>query len=289
MESTQEKSQDMDAEVVMVEAIPVRTTVRRAILPFLPPPLVQGIRHADPLLAPYIGEEPSITILGSLLLAYFLYQLLRVATFGGKAIVDDEEEALAKELKQAKYSQTILLLGPPRAGKTRLFYQLCHDVKDAKTAISLRPNVGFKAETRFMDYPGHLSLAALPTDVLSSKPRILLLLDSTQPMATAAEVMMQLLTTCKQPTVLVLCHQSDKAGAKNSKRVRLQLRTEVERLLKTNAEQSVDGYVSGEGLVLEDVAKVAFISTSPVSGAGMDDVIAFVKDGKLPEGGATKR
>mmetsp|Transcript_19939 Transcript_19939/g.33108 ORF Transcript_19939/g.33108 Transcript_19939/m.33108 type:complete len:291 (+) Transcript_19939:42-914(+) len=290
MGSPQVEAPGREAEAVVMESVPVRKMVRQAIFPYLPPPLVKGIRHADPLLAPYVGEEPSITILGSLLIAYFIYQLLRVATFGGKAIVDDEEEALAKELKQASYSQTVLLLGPPRAGKTRLFYQLCHDVINAKTAISLRPNVGFKDETRFMDYPGHLSLAALPADVLSSKPRILLLIDATQPMAAAAEVMLQFLTTCNtQPTLLVLCHQSDKAGAKNSKRVRLQLRTELERLLKTNVDQSMNGYTTGEPLVLEQVATLAFVSTSTASGSGMDDVMTFVKEGKLPEAATTKR
>lgn len=287
--ASEDNARDID-DGAGVEVVPIRTTVRQAILPYLPPPLVKGIRHADPLLTPYVGEEPSITILGSLLVAYLLYNFFRVATFGGKAIVDDEEEALAKELKQASYSQTVLLLGPPRAGKTRLFYQLCHGVMGAKTAISLRPNVGFKDEIRFMDYPGHLSLgASLPNDVLSSKPRILLLLDATQPMAAAAEVMLQLLTTCKQPTMLVLCNQSDKAGAKNSKRVRLQLRTELERLLKTNADQSVDGYTSGEPLVLEQVATLAFVSTSPVSGIGMDDVMTYVNEGELPEAATTKR
>lgn len=263
--------------------MPIRTTIRRVVLPYFPPPLVRTIDHADPLLKPYVGDEASITILGSLLLAYLLYSLLKVASFSGKAIVDEEEEALTKSLQHKSFSQTVLLMGPPRAGKTRLFYQLCHDLLGAKTAISLRPNVGFKDETRFMDYPGHLSLSALPSDILSS--RILLLLDATQPAASSAEVFLQLLIAApKKPTVVVLCHQSDKAGAKNAKRLRLQLRTEMERLLKTtHADAQLQGWTPGVTLELEQVVNLAFVSTSVVTGTGMDEVMKFVKDGRLPE------
>jgi Signal recognition particle receptor beta subunit len=272
------------AVVESEQAVPIRTTIRRAVLPYLPPPLVRTIRHIDPLLSPYVGDEASITIMGSLLIAYLVYFLLKLSSFSRKAIVDDEEEAFANSLQQKSFSKTVLLVGPPRVGKTRLFYQLCHDILGAKTAISLRPNVGFKDETRFMDYPGHSALGALPMDVLSSS-RILLLLDATQPAAAAAELFLQLLMAIpKKPTVLVLCHQSDKTGAKNSKRLRLQLRTEMERLLKTtHADANLQGWTPGQPINLEQVANLAFISTSVVNETGMDMVKKYINDGVLPE------
>ena len=272
------------AIVEPLQAMPIRTTLRRAVLPYLPPPIVRTIRQVDPLLSPYVGDEASITIMGSLLIACLMYFVLKLSSFSRKAIVDEEEEAFAKSLQQKSFSKTVLLIGPPRAGKTRLFYQLCHDVHGANTAISLRPNVGFKDETRFMDYPGHSALSALPMDVLSSS-RILLLLDATQPAAAAAELFLQLLMTIpSKPTVLVLCHQSDKTGAKNSKRLRLQLRTEVERLLKTtHTDVNLQGWTQGEPMNLEQAANLAFISTSVVNETGMDIVEKYINDGILPE------
>lgn len=294
--TTDEKVED----VTIQNEILIRTTIRQAVLPYLPPPLVRTIRHVDPLLAPHVGEEPSITILGSLLVAYFLYQAIRLVTFGSrKAIVDDEEEQLRTLLQEQSFSNTVLLLGPSQAGKTRLFYQLCHGMENAKTCISLRPNVGFvkqhNASTRFMDYPGHLSLSALPSDVLqSSDARILFLLDATQPVR-GGEVFLQLLkqyaSSSTKPSILVMCHQSDKAGCKNPKRLRLSLRTEVERLLKISDDDDSKkiGITPGEPLVLEDLADLAFVATSVVTGVGMDTVKAFVEEGKMPEPIATKR
>ena len=270
-------------EVARVE--PIRTTIRRAVLPYLPPPLVRTVRQADQILGPHIGDEPSVTILGSLLFAFVLYYFLKSASFSGRAVVDEEEEALAKSLQQKSFSKTVLLVGPPRAGKTRLFYKLCHNAIGVRTAISLRPNVGFKGVTRYMDYPGHAALSALPSDVLSSSSRILLLLDATQPAASAAEIFLQLLlATSQKPTVLVLCHQSDKAGAKNSKRLRLQLRTEMERLLQTtHSDAKLQGWNPAEPLELEQVAHLAFVSTSVVSATGMNDVQRFAEEGILPQ------
>ena len=135
-----------------------------------------------------------------------------------------------------------------------------------------------------MDYPGHAALSALPSETLSSS-RILLLLDATLPAASAAEIFLQLLLeTSQKPTVLVLCHQSDKPGAKNAKRLRLQLRTEVERLLKTtHADAKLQGWNQSEPLELEQVAHLAFVSTSVVSDAGMDVVRRYAEDGVLQE------
>lgn len=263
---------------------PIRTTIRRIVLPYLPPPLVRTIHHADQILGPHMGDEPSVTIMGSLLIAYILYYFLKSASFSGKAVDDEEDDSFAKSLQQESFSKSVLLVGPPRAGKTRLFYQLCHNEIGVRTAISLRPNVGFKGETRFVDYPGHAPISALPLELLTSS-RILLLLDATHPAASSAEIFLQLLLAIPhEPTVLVLCHQSDKPGALNSKRMRQQLRTEMERLLKTtHADAKLKGWNPTGPLELEQVAHLGFVSTSVVTETGMDVVQRYVEDGILPD------
>jgi signal recognition particle receptor subunit beta len=283
--------EDKEAPVVLI-----RTRISKAVLSYLPPPLVRTIRQADPVLHPYVGEEASITILGSILLAYLLYQLIKQLSYNGKAIVDDDENILAQTLQRQAYSETILLLGPPRAGKTRLFYQLCHNLQ-VQTVISLRPNVGFHNDLRFMDYPGHLTFSSQIQEMLREKPRILLILDATQSVATAAQILLQVLASSPaSPQILVCCNKSDKAGVKNAKRIRLQVRAELERLLKTRTQHdeddeygNLDWYKPGETIVLEDIADIAFLSTSFLSGEGLDQVQEFVMEGRLPEAAIVKR
>mmetsp|Transcript_13067 Transcript_13067/g.14958 ORF Transcript_13067/g.14958 Transcript_13067/m.14958 type:complete len:331 (+) Transcript_13067:45-1037(+) len=285
---------------------PALTQIRDAISPYLPPPVVQGIRYTDEQLLErggkqYLGGEPSMTILATILLAFLLFQLVRNMTYGGKAIVDDDEAALAKELKQAAFHHTILFVGNSQAGKTRLFYHYCYNqTKNIQTVISLRPNIGFVNNIRFMDYPGHWEMSQLPistTDMLKNT-RIVLVLDATKPVAPTATILNQFLQHFSRassipPPVFVACHQSDRKGAKNPKRLRLQLRTELERIFQLDDNDNhprVTGYQSGQPLVLEKLLpQLAFVATSSESQTGLDDLDRFIKQGTLPEKKLTRR
>mmetsp|Transcript_17499 Transcript_17499/g.26566 ORF Transcript_17499/g.26566 Transcript_17499/m.26566 type:complete len:309 (-) Transcript_17499:148-1074(-) len=269
------------------------TRIRRAILPYLPPPVVRGIRHSDQFLLEQklIGDEPSMVILGSIIIAYLVIQLVRNLTYTGKAIVDDDETALAKEMQQESFQHTILFVGPSQGGKTRLFYHSCHGKsKDIQTVISLRPNIGFSKELRYMDYPGHWDMSQLP----SNKVRIVFVLDSTKSVAPAATILHQLLRhfSSSQHPVFVACHQSDRKGAKNPKRLRLQLRTELERVFQTSVDDDslITGYQPGQPLVLEQLmTELAFVATSLETDVGLEELEQFMQKGVLPEVKSTRR
>ena len=120
---------------------------------------------------------------------------------------------------------------------------------------------------RWIDYPGHASLydtsllqILTPTttktphqkrkSTLSPPPplRIVLMVDATQPVTTAAELLFQLFTILyeargiydptltnpsipSKPCIFVACHKKDIHKAKNEKRIKIQIRTELERLI----------------------------------------------------------
>mmetsp|Transcript_10918 Transcript_10918/g.16098 ORF Transcript_10918/g.16098 Transcript_10918/m.16098 type:complete len:308 (-) Transcript_10918:51-974(-) len=269
------------------------TRIRHAILPYLPPPVVQGIRYSDRYLLEQslIGDEPSMVILGSIMVAYLLIKLVRNITYTGKAIVDDDETALAKEMQQESFQHTVLFVGPSQAGKTRLFYHSCHNKsKDIQTVISLRPNIGFSNKLRFMDYPGNWDMSQLPTN----KVRVVLVLDATKSAAPAATILHQLLRhfSSTRPPVFVACHQTDRRGAKNPKRLRLQLRSELERVFQvsTDDDSLIAGYQPGQSFVLEQlITELAFVATSLETDIGLKELEKFVQEGILPEVKPTRR
>ena len=128
---------------------------------------------------------------------------------------------------EAQYDATVLLCGPRSGGKTALFYQLGFGLQDMPTVTSIKANVAisrnrplataatssstsgeesansnYLPRIRYVDWPGHAPLddTVLKQSVLnkpsttrkansenSSLLRIVLVLDATQPVATAAE------------------------------------------------------------------------------------------------------
>ena len=283
--------------IIMVDAIPLRTSIRNAVSPYLPPPLVQAIHDTiDPVLKPFIGDEATITIAGSLLLAFLIYQILKVLSLSNrKAVINDDADdvLLEKILSEQTYQDSVLLLGPSLAGKTRLLYWLCHDAPSVKTVTSMRANVGFKTlqtnnkTIRFMDYPGHLSLHS-PQLLDALDQRICLVLDSSQPVGPAADILFQLLTIPLLPSktkrdIVIACHKSDLKGSKNQKRIKLQLRTELEHIQKSQT--NCVWWTPGTPLVWDDipVANIYFVSTSCEGDpSSMKELELFLCEGTLP-------
>ena len=283
--------------IIIVDAIPLRTSIRNAVSPYLPPPLVQAMHDTiDPVLRPLVGEEASITIAGSLLLAFLIYQILKVLSLSNrKAVANDDADdvLLEKVMSDQTYQDSVLLLGPSLAGKTRLLYWLCHDTPSVKTVMSMRANVGFKTlqptnkTIRFMDYPGHLSLQSpLLLDALDQ--RICLVLDSSQPVGPAADILFQLLNIPilppnKKRDIIIACHKSDLQNSKNQKRIKLQLRTELEHI--HNSQTNCIWWAPGTPLVWDNipVANIYFLSTccegNPRS---MKELELFLCEGTLP-------
>lgn len=108
---------------------------------------------------------------------------------------------------------------------------------------------------RLVDYPGHAALQSQLPTILSMSNRVVFVLDSTKPITDAAELLYTILTdpilrTCwsnndrkkrgggtkdennnKMP-ILIVCNKSNLPGSKNWRRIKIQLRTELERLRK---------------------------------------------------------
>ena len=234
-----------------------QTKAREAIVPYLPPPVIKAIGRIDAQLEAVVGPEASVTMGSTLLAMYIVVIAVRFLTSRlagqGRAIAGEDDDNVlsnAATLQGESFDVTVLLCGPMGAGKTRLFYHLCTDDKDMPTLTSLKANVGISARivdrgdtetVRYLDWPGHAPVDDAALDTVWKAPldqvRIVLVLDATQPVAAAASVLYQIwenaVTSQRHRKVLIACHKKDFPKAKNSRRVKIQMRTELERLVTT--------------------------------------------------------
>jgi signal recognition particle receptor subunit beta len=246
----------------------LQSTLRESIAPYLPPPVLKAIKEIDPQLEPYVGPEGCITIVSSLLLAYALYRLVRSifgssslsSSLGGeknKAIQEDyrDQDILpVSNEKSRPFDGTIVLCGPSLTGKTSLFYRLIQQEQQQKwkTVRSIKSNTGFlehnRKVLRVLDTPGHWGPEKLIRAVpLQDIDRLLVVVDSTQPVAPAADYLYAILRQQKSKSnnasILISCHKSDHPKAKNARRIKLQLRSELIRLSKLdNVDDENDNY-----------------------------------------------
>jgi signal recognition particle receptor subunit beta len=240
--------------------IPFQTNIRKAITPYLPPPVIHFMRRIDPQLEPLIGKEATINIVGSLFVAWLLFLVvtkLLGSSGSGKAIQEDDHDqnVLQRDDHSTRpFDGTIVLCGPSMSGKTTLFYHLVYrggsnnnNNNSLCTVKSIRSNTGFMESSnntwRIVDTPGHWGPDKLLQAItISQVQRILLLVDSTQPVAQAADYLYALWTVMEsscssatRPQLLVSCHKNKHSKAKNMRRIKLQLRSELERLQKLKA------------------------------------------------------
>lgn len=219
------------------------TRLRLQIAPYLPPPVVVAMKKLDPQLEPLFGPEASITLLGTFMIGLLLWKVLEMifghAAAKRGAIQDDEEDDAIVDYKDISYDGTVLFCGPSLSGKTSIFYSLVYPTNNypIRTVTTLKPNTGFVSHQqdytwRYLDTPGHWSPSKLVSTVLipsTRVERIVLVLDSTQSVSKAADYLYELLRQYKG-TILVACHKAKEPKAKNVRRLKLQIRTELERL-----------------------------------------------------------
>lgn len=245
--SHSDAADNMEEMIPIVAAQPVfRTTIRETVSPYLPPPVVIAIAQFDSQLKPFVGPEPSVTMLGSLALALLLWQFLMRATGrGGTAIQDDDdgEDTVIKQKNQRYFDSTILFCGPSLAGKTSLFYSIVYPERDFPlgTVKSISSNTGYVENNhdskvwRYLDVPGHWGASKLESVVLQKETigRVVLVLDSTQAVSKAADYLYSLVQQKQQKDlnipVLIACHKAKSPKAKNFRRIKLNLRNELER------------------------------------------------------------
>jgi len=288
-----------------------QTTLRQRIIPYLPPPIVKAIKEIDPRLEPYVGPEGCVNIFGSLLLGCLVYGLVRHLFTGGgssslgsgrnKAIQEDDRDRdiLPSNKTSRPFDESFLLCGPSLAGKTSLFYQLVSQQSGnidnrVKTVRSIKSNTGF-LETedamtndksinkvlRILDTPAHWGPQKLIKIVpLQDIDRILVVVDSTQPVAQAADYLYAILrkSSNNHSNVLISCHKSDHPKAKNARRIKLQLRSELIRLSKLDDNDEIDDW--------EEILNAIPFCSSNVG--DMDVVRDFCKAGTMPSSSSKK-
>jgi signal recognition particle receptor subunit beta len=201
---------------------------------------------------------------------------------------DQEEEA------------TVVLCGPKNSGKTRLFYYLCNDDFNLPTLISMKANVAVRDRIRYIDWPGRMQNMDKLDHLFQNKDkqnvgvpvRWVLVLDANQPMASAADVLYEILERTKdrggpRQKIFVACHKSDFPKAKNPRRIQLQLRTELERITKLRgpgAEQLLALTLSTGGVDLEALqsAELYFAATTCESKSTLTDLAEFCRTARFP-------
>jgi hypothetical protein len=286
--------------------VPLQTKFRNVITPYLPPPVIHAIRRIDVQLEPMVGKEATISIMGSLLVSWLLFLVvtkLLGLSGNGKAIQEDDSDGnvLHQNLHSIRpFSGTILLCGPSMSGKTTLFYYLVHRGRDNNnnntsifTVKSIKSNTGFMERStntwRIVDTPGNWGpdklLQAIP---ISQVQRILLVIDSTQPVSQAADYLYALWTAMEnnsnadtRPQLLVACHKNKHSKAKNMRRIKLQLRSEVERLQNLKAMEDHENSYSTTDWE-QNLNKVLFCSSNVGEGGIiLEDLQQFCESGTI--------
>ena len=181
------------------------------------------------------------------------------------------------------YGDTVALCGPCGAGKTRLFHTLCFSQGNPQqggptvvgTVMSMKASAGHvypkdrtndignagNEAVRLIDYPGHPALRPKLASVVSASSRLILTLDSTRPIAEGAAILHSILTDVdvvsgwrktlnsaaggEKIPILVACTKSDISKSKNWRRMKIQMRTELERLEKIGGATAATGVVGG--------------------------------------------
>jgi len=308
------------------------TQLRSIISPYLPPPVLNLIHNIDTnaQINQFIQHEPSMKILVASLALYILYiTTSSLFSFEGKrkavkGLVDDEPEGhvLSNLSNDKLYQDSVILFGPCQSGKSVLFNTLVHGEK-VETVTSLKANVEVMDGVRIVDYPGHITLSAkLPSLMIpdangkksSGAIRALLVIDSTKPLSEAGGILYNSILTnslfanewknAKDGSfvhIMVVCNKSDATGSKNWRRVKIQLRSELEKLKKISCDSKdkkndlegdegiedtridLSGKIDFDDLSKNGIqnVKLSFMSLSCLNEKGMDEIRAFVKNGEV--------
>lgn len=240
------------------------------------------------------------------------------------------------------YDNSVILFGPSSTGKTCLFHTLLSSKKKTVggkkkipgTVMSLKANVSMlrkdddnnnkseKEYIRLVDYPGHITLSShLPsllypttTSKTIASVRGLLVVDSTKSVSDAAMLLYNTVLTnspllCAWEKedeifhIMVVCNKADASNARNWRRIKIQLRSELDKLKKISSSVSssaadlLDGSGSstekkrqliGKSIDLDNLkknglshVKISFLSCSCLNDTGLGELNAFVMNGDL--------
>ena len=309
--------------------------VRNNVVPWLPPPLVKAMKAFDgnPQIQSMFHEytdEPATLLLISLLSIFVVYECLcQISSSSSSAIIIDENEKekfLIESPETESYQETVVFLGPSGGGKTTLFHMMQQYHKKQQdddssqglimpmTVTSMKANTtilnfskenGDDASVRLLDYPGlYLTQKENEGESYSNyiEKRIVFLLDSTRPIPVdTAQTLHNIIlnnTHGEVIAILVVCQKSDVSNAKHWRRMKIQLRTELERWRKvtkttqkdtlsstsTSTQTSLPPYTDLDKL--PNGVTMHFVSASSSgfaskNGDGLNEIWHFIKDGTI--------
>ena len=229
-----------------------------------------------------------------------------------------------------QFDETVVLCGASGAGKTALLHTLCNDSdgdsgKPPMTTTSLVANVAYMniknddnanedsnnkaTAVRLVDYPGHPSLSTKLTSLLlpDQTARVVFTIDATKPVTDGVAILYKSIFTNneirtawkasgKTLSILIVCTKEDDKKAKNYKRMKIQIRNELDRLRKVDsAMEDVTGndatpmsIAKGKTIDLDDLGpdmpKLHFVETGlglQGENNGLKAVREFVRTGDL--------
>lgn len=229
-----------------------------------------------------------------------------------------------------RFDETVVLCGASGAGKTALLHTLCNDIngdpgKLPMTTTSLVANVAYMnissgdnadedsnnkaTAVRLVDYPGHPSLSTKLTSLLlpDQTARVVFTIDATKPVTDGVAILYKSIFTNNQVrtaweasgktlSILIVCTKEDDKKAKNYKRMKIQIRNELDRLRKvdsamedvTRNDSTPMSIAKGKTIDLDDLGpdmpKLHFVETGlGLQGEknGLKAVREFVRSGDM--------
>jgi len=220
----------------------------------------------------------------------------------------------AQDDDMPSFDETVVLCGASGAGKTALLHCLRTETdgdscQPPMTTTSLVANVAYmnvtssdnadeetKHETeavRLVDYPGHPSLSTKLTSLLlpDQTARVVFTVDATKPVTDGVAILYKSILTNNQVrkawkasgktlSILIVCTKEDDKKAKNHKRMKIQIRNELDRLRKVDSAMED---VTGNGSTPMSIAKGKTIDLDDL-GPDMP-VLHFVETGLGIQGG----
>lgn len=235
----------------------------------------------------------------------------------------------AQEDATPQFDETVVICGASGAGKTALLHCLCNEnngdlCQPPITTTSLVANVGYMCipsdstneakdkkpmAVRLVDYPGHPSLSNQLTSLLlpDQTSRVVFAIDATKPVTHGVAILYKAIFTNsqvrsawetygKKMVILIVCTKEDDKRAKNHKRMKIQIRNELDRLRKVDsAMEDVTGNGStpistfkGKSIDLDDLGhgmpELHFVETgigTQGKDNGLEAVREFVRTGKV--------
>jgi small GTP-binding protein len=235
-----------------------------------------------------------------------------IAQFGKRSTIHLQESILDIENKRGrvKFDETVLLCGAMGSGKTTLLHRLLFEKEGnwelPQTVTSTIPNIGYlnnntMGVVRIIDYPGHSS--QLSSTIASSEvSRMVFAIDATYPVTDAVLLLYKSILTNPKAwrdnnslQILVVCTKTDLKGSKNYKRIKIQIRNELERLRKVDSvvgTNNGEGSLKGKNIDLDDLGvpiRLYFVEVAlGHEDVGMDSVREFVESGTVPGSTNTK-